>query len=117
MISTAAAPALLAALPGPALLGATPAPTLLAGDDSGKAGPLGLLVLALLGIASYFLFRSMSRHLRRVRDDYPGTGSAERAESGPSPDDPDPPEAGAAQASTETSPTASPPSPGGRSPA
>lgn len=44
---------------------------LLAGEDTDKAGPLGLLVLILIGIATYFLFRSMSRHLRRVREGFP----------------------------------------------
>ena len=43
----------------------------MAAEDTGKAGPLGLLVLILLGIVCYFLFRSMSRHLRKVRDDFP----------------------------------------------
>lgn len=46
-----------------------------AAEDSGKAGPLGLLVLILLGLASYFLFRSMSRHLRKVREDFPRVAS------------------------------------------
>jgi hypothetical protein len=49
---------------GPVLL-------LAASDDQQKAGPLGLLVLLLLCVACYFLFKSMSRHLRRVRDDFP----------------------------------------------
>lgn len=115
MIPTMAALTLLAALPTPTLLAAAPTPTLLAGDDSGKAGPLGLLVLVLLGIASYFLFRSMSQHLRRVRDDYPGPGSVERdrPEAEPSADDPDRP--AASETSTETAPAAAPPAPGGRS--
>lgn len=39
---------------------------LLAGEDTGKAGPLGLLVLVVLGLACYWLFRSMSKHLRKV---------------------------------------------------
>lgn len=39
----------------------------LAGEDSGKAGPLGLLVVVVLGIACYFLFKSMSGHLRKVQ--------------------------------------------------
>ena len=48
-----------------------PAGAIMAAEDSGKAGPLGLLVLILLGVAAYFLFRSMSRHLRRVRENFP----------------------------------------------
>jgi hypothetical protein len=35
-------------------------------DGSNQAGPLGLLVIALLGLAVYFLGRSLSKHLRRV---------------------------------------------------
>jgi hypothetical protein len=36
------------------------------GPEAAKAGPLGLLVILLLGIATYFLIRSMNRHLRKV---------------------------------------------------
>lgn len=45
------------------------------GGESKKAGPIGLLVILLLAVACYFLFRSMTRHLRRVRDGFPGRGS------------------------------------------
>jgi hypothetical protein len=48
---------------------------LAAGDDQQKAAPLGLFVLVLLGVACYFLFKSMSRHLKRVRDDFPAPGA------------------------------------------
>jgi hypothetical protein len=44
----------------------------IAAAESGKAGPLGLLVLLLLCVACYVLFKSMSRHLRKVRDEWPG---------------------------------------------
>ena len=44
--------------------------------DQQKAAPLGLFVLILLGVACYFLFKSMSGHLRRVRDDFPPGGYA-----------------------------------------
>ncbi len=44
--------------------------------DQQKAAPLGLFVLILLGVACYFLFKSMSGHLRRVRDDFPAGGFA-----------------------------------------
>jgi hypothetical protein len=40
-----------------------------------KSGPWGLAIILLLGIACYFLFRSMSRHLRKVR-----TQAAEQAQ-------------------------------------
>jgi hypothetical protein len=35
-------------------------------EDVGKAGPLGLLLIVLLLIATAFLVKSMSRHLKRV---------------------------------------------------
>jgi hypothetical protein len=44
----------------------------IAAAESGKAGPLGLLVLVLLCLACYLLFKSMSRHLRKVREEWPG---------------------------------------------
>ncbi len=44
--------------------------TLAAGADAGKASPIGLLIIVLLLIASYFLFRSMSRHLRKVPPEF-----------------------------------------------
>jgi hypothetical protein len=39
--------------------------------EAAKAGPIGLVVIILLCIACYFLFKSMSKHLRRVRDNFP----------------------------------------------
>lgn len=42
--------------------------------DSGeakKAGPLALAIILVLFVACYFLFRSMSRHLRKVRTEFP----------------------------------------------
>ena len=39
------------------------------GDETHKAGPLAILVIAVLCIACFLLFRSMSKHLRRVRDE------------------------------------------------
>lgn len=69
-------------------------------DESKKSGPLGLVVILLLCIACYFLFKSMSRHMRRVREDFPRsaggpgspetppTESAEPAEPADSPDSP-----------------------------
>jgi hypothetical protein len=38
-----------------------------------KSGPIGLAIILLLCIACYFLFKSMSGHLRKVRDDFPKT--------------------------------------------
>ena len=61
---------------------------MLAGPESDKAGPLGLLTIVLLGIAVYFLYRSMARHIKKVpasfdpppavppNDERPGGGPA-----------------------------------------
>ncbi len=51
--------------------------TVLAANDfgdnlgDGVAGPVGLLIIVLLVVALVFLIRSMNKHLRRVRDDFP----------------------------------------------
>jgi hypothetical protein len=36
-----------------------------------KSGPMGLAVILILCIVCYFLFKSMSKHLRNVRERYP----------------------------------------------
>ena len=57
-----------------------------AGPESNKAGPLGLLTIVLLGIAVYFLYRSMVRHLNKVPesfDDPAGDGGAARGAATP----------------------------------
>ncbi len=41
------------------------------GPENKKASALGLAVILALCIGCYFLFRSMSRHLRKVRDNFP----------------------------------------------
>jgi hypothetical protein len=51
-----------------------------AGSEAGKAGPLGLLVILLLGLATFFLVRSMNRHLRKVP---PSFDPAEKPEKDP----------------------------------
>ena len=43
-----------------------------------KSGPLGLVVIIVLCIGCYFLFKSMSKHLKRVREDYPPAPPADR---------------------------------------
>jgi hypothetical protein len=37
-----------------------------------KSGPIGLAVILALCVAVYFLFKSMSKHLRKVREEFPG---------------------------------------------
>jgi hypothetical protein len=36
-----------------------------------KSGPWGLAIILILCVACYFLFKSMSKHLRRVREQFP----------------------------------------------
>jgi hypothetical protein len=48
--------------------------TILAGENQ-KSGPIGLAVILVLCVASYFLFKSMSRHLRKVREEFPAEGA------------------------------------------
>ena len=54
------------------------------GDDlgDGVAGPVGLLIIVLLVIALIFLMRSMNKHLRRVRDDFPDDETVARMRAG-----------------------------------
>ena len=44
----------------------TVAGQILAAAPTGMAGPVALFVIVLLGLAAVVLFRSMSRHLKRV---------------------------------------------------
>jgi hypothetical protein len=39
--------------------------------EAAKSGPIGLAIVLILCIVCYFLFKSMSKHLRRVREDFP----------------------------------------------
>jgi hypothetical protein len=38
--------------------------------EAAKSGPIGLAVILILCILCYFLFKSMSKHLRTVRENY-----------------------------------------------
>jgi hypothetical protein len=42
-----------------------------ADGENKKSGPIGLAVILVLCIACYFLFKSMSKHLRKVREEFP----------------------------------------------
>jgi len=43
--------------------------------EAAKAGPMAFAVILLLCVACYFLFKSMSRHLKRVREQFPKDGA------------------------------------------
>jgi hypothetical protein len=52
--------------------------------EAAKSGPLGFAVILVLCVACYFLFKSMSRHLKTVRQQFPaepGAGDAGRTET------------------------------------
>ena len=44
---------------------------LAAGGANGAAGPLGLLVILLIGVATVFLVRNMNGRLRRLPREFP----------------------------------------------
>ena len=52
------------------------------------AGPIGLLIIVLLGVATVLLIRNMNARLRRLPERFPERGSAD---AGASDDPPDPP--------------------------
>jgi hypothetical protein len=39
--------------------------------EAAKSGPIGLAVILILIIVCYFLFKSMSKHMRIVREQFP----------------------------------------------
>jgi hypothetical protein len=63
--------------------------------EAAKSGPLGFAVILVLCVLCYFLFKSMSRHLKTVRERFPK-------------DDADPPVAPAAPTGEQTPPAAQP---------
>jgi hypothetical protein len=74
-----------------------------------KSGPIGLAVILVLCVAAYFLFKSMSKHLKKVREEFPSEdpswGSTESTDAAP-PSASNPP---AAAPSTPAPPGDSPP--------
>ena len=46
------------------------------GPDFGKASPVGLLVVVLLMVGTFFLVRSMNRHLRKLPESFAGEQDA-----------------------------------------
>jgi hypothetical protein len=43
--------------------------------SDGLAGPMGLLIIVLLGIATFLLIRNMNKHLRRIPERFPDQGT------------------------------------------
>ncbi|MCW2603527.1 MAG: hypothetical protein JWN61_1662 [Pseudonocardiales bacterium] len=68
-----------------AALAVSASDVVVAAPPNGKAGPVALFVIVLLCVAAYFLFRSMSRHLRRVPEEFapPTTQGAEDTQPAP----------------------------------
>jgi hypothetical protein len=71
------------------LAAASPSPTPAKGGEGVKSGPIGLAAILVLCVAVYFLFKSMSRHLKKVRDEFPA--DAEGNPKQPPPEAPTPP--------------------------
>ncbi len=61
------------------------------GGESKKSGPIGLAVILVLCVACYFLFKSMSRHLRKVREEFPAAAGSLPIARGPAAVGPTPP--------------------------
>ncbi|PZS32588.1 MAG: hypothetical protein DLM59_07905 [Pseudonocardiales bacterium] len=56
-------------------------------EQPAQAGPLGLFVILLLGVALFLLIRSMNRHLRRVPQTFAPPAPADPADGDPPPAD------------------------------
>jgi hypothetical protein len=54
--------------------------------EAAKSGPIGLAVILVLCIVSYFLFKSMSKHLKTVREEFPTDPAAPSASVEPDPE-------------------------------
>jgi hypothetical protein len=59
--------------------------------EAAKSGPIGLAIILILCIACYFLFKSMSKHLKTVREQYPAPEDETAATPAP-PAAPEPPD-------------------------
>jgi hypothetical protein len=77
------------------------------GGEGVKSGPIALAIILVLCIVAYFLFKSMSKHLKKVRDEFP-TDQSEEPRSGGNPEPPGTP-AAASSADPDSSETTSPP--------
>jgi hypothetical protein len=78
------------------------------GGEGVKSGPIGLAVILVLCVAVYFLFKSMSKHLKRVREDFPADPAATVPSGPPAPQAPETEEE-PATADDSDQPTEAPP--------
>ena len=51
--------------------------------SDGLAGPMGLLIIVLLAIATVLLIRNMNKHLRRIPERFPDQDSPEQPTTEP----------------------------------
>jgi hypothetical protein len=58
--------------------------------EAAKSGPIGFAVILVLCVACYFLFKSMSKHLRKVREEFPADAVQPERPDGPIAVDNDP---------------------------
>ncbi|MDT4941738.1 MAG: hypothetical protein QOJ34_1827 [Pseudonocardiales bacterium] len=66
-----------------------PVDVLAKSGEAVKSGPIGLAVILILCIGCYFLFKSMSKHMRKVREEFPGE-DGQQPDAGMPPADPVP---------------------------
>ncbi|GAA4819334.1 hypothetical protein GCM10023201_00760 [Actinomycetospora corticicola] len=60
-----------------------PAPGADRGEEFGKTSPIALVVILLLGVATFLLIRSMTKRLRNVPASFDPPGSDDEADAGP----------------------------------
>jgi hypothetical protein len=60
-----------------------PAPGADRGEEFGKTSPIALVVILLLGIATFLLIRSMTKRLRNVPESFDEPGETERSGARP----------------------------------
>ena len=73
---------------GVAVLGVDVGPVLAAVDPSRvSAGPLGLLVVLLMFVATYFLIRNMNKRLKRLPREFPAPPEPGKSTGPPPPGD------------------------------
>ena len=58
------------------------------GDNlgDGVAGPVGLLIIVLLAVATVFLIRNMNKHLKRLPESFPDPRDAQQTAAKPQDD-------------------------------